>query len=154
VITAWRIVKGRRHANAFDGEGARLNGGRWNSPGSPVVYTAQSAALAALELLVHLGQGAALQSYVLIACSFLEARVLHLDRARLPANWRSYPAPTELQSIGDEWIKSGTSAILEVPSAIVESESNYLLNPRHADFVFVKASEPTPFRFDIRLLQR
>ena len=154
MITAWRIVKARRHAGAFDGEGARLNGGRWNSPGSPVVYTAGSAALAALELLVHLGQGAALQSYVLIACTFAEAHTMRLDRSRLPANWRSYPAPAEIQSLGDDWIKSRASVVLEVPSAIVESESNYLLNPRHSDFPAVTIAEPRSFQFDIRLLQR
>lgn len=154
MITAWRIVKARRHANAFDGEGARLNGGRWNSPGSPVVYTAESAALAALELLVHLGRGLALQSYVLVACSFPETVVLRLDRARLPVNWRSYPAPAPLQLIGDEWINSNASAILEVPSVIIETESNYLLNPRHTDFASLVISEAKPFQLDVRLLHR
>ena len=152
-LTAWRIVKARYQGRAFDGEGARQNGGRWTSPGLPVVYVAESAALAALELLVHLGRGSALQAYVLIACSFPDAIVLRLDRARLPENWRSYPAPADLQLIGDEWLKRQTSAVLEVPSAIIESESNYLLNPRHPDFPSVVVSEPQPFRFDVRLVQ-
>src|SRR3990172_1776005 len=65
-ITAWRIVKARHAANAFGGEGARVEGGRWNSPGTPVVYTSQSAALAALELLVLLGRGSILSADVLI----------------------------------------------------------------------------------------
>lgn len=65
VITAWRIVKARSAPTAFDGEGAGLDGGRWNSPGSAVVYTGGSAALAALEVLVHLGR-AALPAYVLL----------------------------------------------------------------------------------------
>src|SRR5262245_29579658 len=69
-LTAWRIVKARHAANAFDGEGARLEGGRWNSPGTPTVYTSQSAALAALELLVHLGRGSILSAYTLIPCTF------------------------------------------------------------------------------------
>ena len=154
MLTAWRIVKARHQANAFDGEGARLNGGRWNSPGSPVVYTAESAALAALELLVHLGRGSALQSYVLVACSFPETVVSRLDRSRLPANWRSYPAPAQLQLIGDEWLNNNASAILEVPSVIIETESNYLLNPRHAHLAKLIISEPKPFQLDVRFLQR
>lgn len=154
MLTAWRIVKARHQANAFDGEGARLYGGRWNSPGSPVVYTAESAALAALELLVHLGRGSALQSYVLVACSFSETVVSRLDRSRLPANWRSYPAPAQLQLIGDEWLNNNASAILEVPSVIIDTESNYLLKPRHAHLAELIISEPKPFQLDVRLLQR
>src|SRR5687768_1272646 len=134
MITSWRIVKARHADSAFDGEGARLLGGRWNSPGAPVVYTAGSAALAALEMLVHLGKGALLPSYVLISCSFDRALLSRLDPARLRPQWRSYPAPPELQAIGDEWLKSGRSAVFEVPNAIIATEANYLLNPRHGDF--------------------
>jgi RES domain-containing protein len=153
VITAWRIVKARHAANAFDGEGARLEGGRWNSPGSPMVYTAGSAALAALEMLVHLGRAATLPSYVLIACSFDDALVTRLDRSRLPPHWRSYPALPDLQRLGDEWLKSHASAVFEVPSAVIPSEPNYLLNPRHRDFASVVQSAPQPFEFDLRLLR-
>ena len=78
----------------------------------PIVYTSQSAALAALELLVHLGRGSILRAYILIPCTFDEALVSRLDRKRLPRNWRSYPAPPELQLIGDEWVKDATSAVL------------------------------------------
>lgn len=153
-ITAWRIVKARHAANAFDGEGARIEGGRWNSPGRPVVSTSQSAALSALELLVHLGRGSILSSYVLIPCSFEEALVSRLDRARLAKNWRSYPAPPELQVIGDAWLRGGTSAVLEVPSAVMETDVNYLLNPLHPDFASIAISAPHRFEFDLRLLGR
>ena len=105
-ITAWRIVKARHAEGAFDGEGARIEGGRWNSPGTPMVYTSQSAALAALEMLVHLGRPSVLTTYVLIPCVFDDAVVSRLDRKRLPRNWRVYPAPSALQMIGDEWAKS------------------------------------------------
>ena len=150
-LTAWRIVKARHAANAFDGEGARSESGRWNS-GTPVVYTSQSAALAALELLVHLGRGAILAAYVLIPCTLDETLVSRLDRKRLPKNWRSYPAPPELQLIGDEWVRSGTSAVLEVPSAIIETDSNYLVNPHHREFQTIRVMDPQPFELDLRLL--
>jgi RES domain-containing protein len=150
-IAAWRIVKARRAASAFTGEGARIEGGRWNPPGTAMVYTAQSAALATLEMLVHLRAGAT-PAYVLIPCQFDGRLVERLDRRRLPADWRSYPAPPELQSIGDAWIKSQASAVLEVPSAIIASESNYLLNPRHPGFRTVRMGQPEPFPLDLRLL--
>jgi RES domain-containing protein len=152
-LTAWRIVKARHAASAFDGEGARIEGGRWNSPGTPVVYTSQSAALAALELLVHLGRGSILRAYLLIPCTFDDGVVSRLDRRRLPKNWRSYPPPSELQSIGDEWVRSGTTAVLEVPSAVIETESNYLLNPHHRDFRAVGLLNAQRFEFDLRLLK-
>jgi RES domain-containing protein len=153
VITAWRIVKAKHAATAFDGEGARLEGGRWNSPGAPVVYVSQSAALAALEVLVHLGKVSIMSAYVLIACSFDEAVVSRINNSRLPKNWRSYPAPPELQVIGDEWLKSGTSAVLQVPSAVIESDSNYLLNPQHRDFASIRTAKPQRFEFDLRLIR-
>jgi RES domain-containing protein len=153
-ITAWRIVKGRHAANAFDGEGARLEGGRWNSPWTPLVYTSASAALAALEMLVHLGRRSILGAYLLIACTFEERLVERLDTKRLPLNWRSYPALPELQMIGDAWARAATSTVLQVPSAVIETESNYLLNPRHEDFRTVRVGDPHPFDFDERLLRR
>jgi RES domain-containing protein len=153
VVTAWRIVKTRHAASAFDGEGARLEGGRWNSPGSLMVYTAGSAALAALEMLVHLGRGATLPAYVLIACAFEQTLVSQLDRSRLPSDWRSYPALPELQFLGDEWLRSEASPVLEVPSALIPTEPNYLLNPRHRDFASIALATPEPFEFDLRLLR-
>jgi RES domain-containing protein len=150
-LAAWRIVKARHAATAWDGEGARVEGGRWNSPGVPLVYTSQSAALAALEMLVHLGRSSMLLAYVLIPCVFDDAVILRLDRKRLPENWRAYPAPPELQSFGDEWVKSGTSAVLDVPSAVIDTETNYLLNPHHRDFRAVRIMDPQPFEFDLRL---
>src|SRR3989441_398600 len=151
--TAWRIVKARHVAAAFDAEGARLEGGRWNSPGRLMVYTSQSAALAALEMLVHLGRGSILSAYVLIPCTFDDTRVSRLDRGRLRTNWRSYPAPPELPLIGDEWVKSGMSAVLEVPSAVIETDSNYLLNPQHREFQTIHVMDPQAFEFDFRLLE-
>jgi RES domain-containing protein len=150
-VTAWRIVKRRLARTAFDGEGARLEGGRWNSPGMPVVYTSASAALAALEILVHLGRGSVLDSYVLISCVFEERLVTELDPGRLPDDWRTYPAPAALQSIGDEWLASGSSVVLRVPSVVVATEANYLLNPRHPDFRAIRVHSPQPFVFDPRL---
>jgi RES domain-containing protein len=153
VISACRIVKARHAATAFDGEGARLAGGRWNSAGAPVVYTAGSAALAALEMLVHLGRGATLPAYVLIECAFDESLVVALDRSRLGDRWRAYPAPPRLQQLGDAWLKSGVSAVLEVPSAVIPLASNYLINPRHGDFASIQRSTPEPFEYDLRLLR-
>ena len=151
MATGCRIVKSRRAHSAFDGEGARLYGGRWNSPGTRMVYIAGSVSLAVLEVLVHVGDAGVLSSYSLCVVEFDDGLVRSLDRSRLPAGWRSYPAPPELRGIGDAWVRDGDSAVLEVPSAVVERESNYLINPGHADFASVNVGEPEPFEFDPRL---
>ncbi len=70
---------------------------------------------------------------------------------RLPKDWSSSPAPTTTQSIGDEWARALVSAVLEVPSAIVPFEKNYLLNPAHADYSKITLSKPSKFAFDERL---
>jgi RES domain-containing protein len=149
--TSWRIVKSRYAVAAFDGEGARLYGGRWNSPGTRMVYTAQSQALAILEILVHLERAGILPSYSLCAAHFEEDLVEALDPEALPDNWRSYPSSSGLRAIGDAWVAEQTSAVLEVPSVIVDDESNYLINPAHPDFFSITTSEPRPFEFDARL---
>lgn len=150
--TAWRIVKTRFAQQAFDGEGARLYGGRWNSVGVRMVYTAGSVSLAVLEILVNLENTDVLPAYSLCAVYFDDAVVSNLDRARLLPNWRDSPSPPELLAIGDAWIASGISAVLEVPSAVVESESNYLINPAHSDFASLVIEPPQQFTFDPRLL--
>jgi RES domain-containing protein len=153
-LTAWRLVKTRYAATAFDGEGARQYGGRWNSPGTVVAYAATTASLAILEVLVHLESGAILPSYSLVSVEFEEALVHTLIGSALPADWAASPPSAETQAVGDRWVRERQSAILRVPSAIVASEYNYLLNVTHPDFVHVRIATPTPFLFDSRLSHR
>ena len=145
----------RRFARtAFDGEGARLYGGRWNSRGVAIVYTAQSQSLAALEMLANAESTTLLQNYVLIPVEIDPNLIRTVDALTLPKNWQTYPPPQELRNIGDQWAAQGTSCALQVPSVIVPAESNFLLNPRHADFRKLKIGKPVRFRFDPRLLPR
>ena len=116
------------------------------------MYVAGSVSLAVLEVLVHLGDAGVLSSYSLCAVEFEDGLNEHLDRPRLPAGWRSYPAPPGLRGIGDDWVRGASSVVLEVPSAVVERESNYLINPEHPDFVSVNVGDAEPFEFDPRLL--
>lgn len=150
--TTWRIVKSKYAAAAFDGEGARLHGGRWNNPGTRIVYTAQSKSLVILEILVHLREIQVLPYYSLLAARFEEDLVERLEHSQLPDNWRELPAPTELRQIGDAWVEGEASAVLEVPSAIVIGESNYLINPVHPDFTSITIEDPELFELDPRLL--
>ncbi len=151
-IVVWRIVKRKYEATAFDGEGASKYGGRWNSPGKRVVYTAGSKSLALLELLVYL-DSSVLSSYVVIPVTFSDALLSQVDILSLPPVWKEHPAPVELREMGDRWLESFGSAVLQVPSAIVPDESNYLINPDHPDFSSVEIGASVPFKIDLRLLR-
>ena len=150
--TGWRILKSRYREHTFDGEGARLYGGRWNGPGYAMIYTAESIALAVLEILVHIENQQQLVDYQLGSAKFPESAIEHLDLERLPADWRRSPGPGQLQQIGNEWCAQGSSAVLQVPSVITgERESNYLLNRAHPDFATIELNEPEAFWIDPRL---
>ena len=152
MVRAWRIVKTRYADHAFTGEGARLYGGRWTSPGVRAVYTSSSLSLATLEILVHLQGSGPLVSYSVCSVDFPEALLEDLDAGALPKNWREYPAPVELQKLGDAWIRGGSSVVLRVPSVVVPWEHNYLLNPVHPDFPTLQFSRLEPFDMEPRLV--
>ena len=151
MITSWRVVRQDFVVRAFDGEGARVWGGRWNSAGCAVVYTSATTSLGLLEKLVHTDAGL-LQFYATISVTFGSDLVKMLEPGGLPASWRSFPAPHELQRVGDAWIDSMRSCILEVPSVIVPHESNYVLNPEHPDFATIEIGEPIDLDIDQRLV--
>jgi len=150
---AWRIVRPYHVEDAFSGEGARRYGGRWNSVGTPMVYVAESKALAALELLVHLDQGNVLDEYLCVPIRFPEFLLKVLTVHGLPADWRGHPPPRSIQQLGDQWVEAQASVVLEVPSVLIPGERNYLLNPDHLDFETIEIGAPEPFEFDSRVLK-
>jgi len=152
MIRAWRIVKTGYSADAFSGEGARLYGGRWNSSGIAMVYTAGSKSLATLELLVHLDNTSVLPSFSICSVDFDDSLVEIRDPARLPRDWRKTPPPISLKSVGNSWILRGSSVVLRVPSAVIESEYNYLINPAHIDFKKLVIGRMEVLMLDPRLL--
>ena len=149
---AWRLVKGKRAADAFSGEGARLAGGRWNLPGTAVVYLSEHLSLAVLELFVHLPNAArhiAFASFEVTIPTDIAVKVLPAED--LPAVWREEPPPEEIQRIGTDWAQKGETLLLSVPSAIVPNERNVLVNPDHPDFKRISVSSEQAFSFDPRM---
>jgi RES domain-containing protein len=152
MATAWRLVKTKFANKPLSADGARLYGGRWNSPGVPVVYLAESISLAVLEVLVHLEAARLLESYSLVRVDF-DATTMHsVDIAALPSGWAEFPAGPASQEVGDDWVLARTSAWLRVPSAIVPLEHLLVLNPIHTDTSDITVAAPIPFRFDPRLI--
>lgn len=140
--------------NDISGYGAEKTGGRWNSKGIPVLYTAASRALAVVEIAVHVPVGIIPANYFLASVEVPDDDILKLDTKTLPKNWNSNPFVKATQTIGDNFIRSNTHLILQVPSATVTGDHNYLINPRHTDFNKVKIKSIDTFLFDSRLFKK
>ena len=126
---------------AFSGEGAYLAGSRWNTPGRRMSFAAEYESLAMLEYLVHATSEAFFEDVVLVVAELPDRYIASVDAAKLPKDWRSFPPGGGTQRIGDEWLASGASVALLVPSAIVPRERNVLVNPQHRDFSRLKVLE-------------
>lgn len=153
MISAFRLCKTKFISTAFSGEGARLNGGRWNSPGQSMVYTSSSLSLATLEVLVHLEDTECLaRLFSWVRLKIPEDSIQQTDELRLPKGWCADETNVSSRGIGDAWIRSMRTAVLAVPSVVTPSEWNYLLNPAHPDFSRIRIGESKPFRPDPRLI--
>ena len=148
---AWRLTR-KRHAD-LSGEGARLIGGRWNSPGKAAVYLSEDAALPVLETLVHLDLTPDLlpDDYVLmrVDLSALENAVPGSWLENGPEDWID---EADCRSFGDQWIDEARTPVLKVPSVIVSESFNLVLNVDHARASNIPDPTSRPFRFDPRLL--
>ena len=151
-MQVWRVVPRRPARTAFDGKGARLNGGRWNRPGTPVVYTSATLSLAVMEHFVNADRDDLPEPLVSIAADIPgSVSIEELHPSTLPKTWPRAPAPAALQALGSEWVRKGTSAVLAVPSAVVPEERNYLLNPAHPHFPRIAVGKPIRFHLDPRM---
>lgn len=151
-MIAWRIEKKKRLADARSGEGARLAGGRWNSPGLGVIYASQHLSLAVLEILVHAplpAQRTVARSRTVITVP--DALAEEMPLKRLPRDFGPETPYDLTRALGDRWLREQRSAALVVPSAIVPSEKNILLNPAHPAFARCAWEDFAEIRLDPRL---
>lgn len=118
-----------------------------------VVYVSASLSLATLEYLVHANALSAPRNVYSVWAEIPDDIAREsLTEARLAKSWRRYEPPVEkLREMGDRWVRAARTAILEVPSAVVPSENNFLLNPAHPDFQRITQGKPAPANFDVRL---
>ena len=117
-----------------------------------MVYTSGSLALAALELLVHVDRSNVPPDLVQIEIEIPDdLGVQRIEVGSLPASWREYPAPEALQRLGDEWLAGRSTPVLQVPSAVIPEEHNYLINPDHPQAARAVAVGTNPFNYDPRL---
>ena len=144
-INAWRFVKQKHASTAFSGEGAKLYGGRWNQQGVAAVYISDSLSLAVIEQLVHIKpEDITRLNYSSIKVDIPPSLQIEVLK-RLPDGWDSDPIPEITKNIGTEWLLSGRTAVLKVPSSIIKVQFNYVLNPLHPDFRKIKVHPPEEF---------
>ena len=135
------------------GTGAYLAGGRWNTAGNYMLYTAASRSLAILEVLIHISRSKPVDDYSVIVLYLPdELFVDAIDQKELSPNWKNQYNQT--QSVGNFWLGSQKSLSLKVPSAIVKAEYNYLINPNHEAFQLVKILDFEPLQFNDRFFAR
>ena len=149
----WRIATEGRAYSASDmsGTGAAIEGGRWNSVGKPMVYTAGSIALACLETLVHIKNSLPLNRYLVSIDIPDHVWRVRLQLTDLPVGWDAEPAGLTSVALGDNWLAARSEAIFQVPSVIVPEEFNYLINPAHPDASTISATKIRKWHYTPRL---
>lgn len=140
-------ICGRKYAASLDGEGAKLFGGRWNSPGRPAVYTSSHLSLAALEYLVNVDFDNLPLDLVWLKINVPDT----VSREVFPGTVA--PNEADAANFGNYWLDQRRTLILMVPSAVISVESNVILNPAHPEMASVAILETNVFQFDDRLFK-
>jgi RES domain-containing protein len=133
------------------GEGARLNGGRWNHINTPCIYTSESRALAVLEYSVNVNIDEIPRSLSITTFEIPDQGIWELGISDLPGNWRESPAPASTKELGTKILTNPDLLIIKIPSAVISREFNYLLNPKNAGSRNFKIIDISDFVYDVRI---
>jgi RES domain-containing protein len=150
-VKVWRITHKDYKESAFTGEGAKLFGGRFNSEGIPLVYTSGNLSLAMLEIMVQSNGRDYFKQCTVFYAEIPKHLITTPELNDLPGKWNQIPYGKQSQQFGDEWIKSGSSPVLRVPSVVVPIEFNFLMNPLHPEFSKIEIYDAENVSFDTRL---
>lgn len=149
-MRVYRLSK-NKYANDLTGKGAELTGGRWNKIGTKILYTSDSRALCTAEIAVHTPIGIMPTDYYIITIEIPDTvDICKLDKTTLHRDWKSFPHSNKTQEIGEDFVSKKEFLALKVPSAVVQGDYNYLINPMHKDFDKVKIVDKKVFAFDER----
>ena len=146
----YRIGKAK-YARDLTGEGARLNGGRWNHKLTPCIYTSESRSLAVLEYTVNINIDDIPRALSITTFEINTRKILELSIAELPGDWREVPAPASARDFGTKLLKEMKYPVFKLPSAVIPEEHNYLLNPLHADSSKFSIVDVKDFVYDVRI---
>jgi len=149
-MIVYRLSK-TKFAEDLTGEGARLNGGRWNHVGTACLYTAESRALAVLEYTVNVNIDDIPRALSLITLEIPDTSIDIYTEAQLPGDWKAAPAPSSTRDFGTNWLKAAGNLVIKVPSAVVPEEWNLIINPLHPAIKECKIMDARDFVYDVRI---
>lgn len=142
------------HGMVLSGKGASISGGRWNSPGIEIIYSAANRSLAMAEVAVHFSIATLPAGYMMMTIYVPDTISLAAVEIKdLPEGWNQFPPLKETQVFGDQFITDGKAFLLKVPSAVTQGDFNYLINAVHPEFKKIKIAGYEPFPFDRRLFK-
>ncbi|TAG20641.1 MAG: RES domain-containing protein [Cytophagia bacterium] len=143
----YRLTK-LKYASDLSGEGAKINGGRWNNEGVACVYAGSTRAICVLEFSVHVGKEDIPKNLSIVEIEVPQNSILKLTLSKLPPNWTEESVS---QEIGSMKLSENKYLLIQVPSFIIPSEYNFLINPNHANFQKVIIKSIVDFELDKRI---
>jgi RES domain-containing protein len=149
-MLVYRVGK-TKHANDLSGEGAKINGGRWNHKCISCLYTSESRALSLLEYTVNVNVDEIPRALSISTIEIPDSDILIINEDSLPGNWKKVPAHTSTQDFGSNLIRTSKKAVLRIPSSVIPEEFNYILNPLHINSREFKIKSITDLVYDIRI---
>lgn len=150
-MVVYRIDRIKRKNDLLSGLGAEKVGGRWNKIGTRAVYTSQNVSLAYLEIVMHLDISEDLPDDRVLVHIEIPENIEIIEEKKMPRDWNSFPYNNKTQQVFTKFCKEHKGAVLKVPSAIVTSEYNYIINPLHSDASKIKVVKTERFSLDNRL---
>lgn len=152
-MNGFRLTR-KKYPIELSGKGASIVGARWNSKGTEIIYCAESRALAMAEVAVHLSLATLPSDFVMLEIDIpkdISMEVILVEN--LASNWNVFPFDFSTQLMGDDFVRRNTACVLKVPSAVVQGDCNFLINPYHPDFKTIKIIGQTDFPFDKRIFK-
>lgn len=140
-----------KHASDLSGEGAKINGGRWNRKSIPCLYTSESRALSLLEYTVNVNIEEIPRALSTVVIEIPESEILIITEGSLPGNWKQFPVPSTTQDFGSHLLKTAKKSVIKIPSSVITEEYNYLLNPLHLNSKKFKIVSITDLIYDLRI---
>ena len=152
-MEVYRLVR-EKYALPLSGKGAAIKGGRWNSIGFELIYTAENRSLAMAEVAVHLSLGTLPEDYMMLTI-FIPDKLPYskLFEKDLEEGWKDFPHAVFTQKLGDQFILEGSHCLLHTPSAITKGDFNILINPNHKEFEKVSVVKMEAFPLDRRIFK-
>jgi len=140
-----------KHANDLSGEGAKINGGRWNHKSIPCLYTSESRALSLLEYTVNVSIEEIPRALSITVIEIPDSEILIIKEESLPGNWKQFPVPSSTQHFGTHLLKTVKKCVIKIPSSVIAEEYNYILNPLHVNSKSFKILSITDLIYDLRI---